>query len=544
MIKEILKNTKMMVCSLICGFLISFSVCEGWFLTHNGTIGGSAVELLFNLFCVCLATMPISLVIGMLFLLLDKNDAKETKIENIKLRKLMIIWLAIFVLWIPNLLAYFPGIMAYDVIGQLEEVIYKQFSTHHPLAHTLFLGVCYKLGGPKYGRRMGILLYSIIQMLIMSGVFSYAICYLERIGVKKWFRILVFLFYAIMPMNSLMALTTTKDSLFGAFVLLGTLLYYDKFFDKEKCSSLWTAFFIVAAMVMLLFRNNAVYAWIVLIPFAIMSNKGKMKKILFVMTAALVLSLCVNGMLKFVTKATPGGRIEFLSVPLQQMARVGVLHQDELSDKELNYLSTYLGERYCELYNEHISDKVKRYCNSSEIVENPVDFFRCWAYFGMRHPIEYVDAFLLNIQGLYDINDKSHSVIYGSNASTGTGYMCTATWTLDEPSYNVYTITYLPKLRKMYGWLINENGYQKIPVVSILFSLALYSYVVIFFLMRCIYKKNWKMWVPGVFLLLYLMTLFLGPTAIMRYVYPLMVCSPVLLAIMIKGDCHVKEKNN
>lgn len=44
------------------------------------------------------------------------------------------------------LLITFPGSFAYDVPYQLRQVVTGQYSTHHPLLHTLLLGGLLQLG--------------------------------------------------------------------------------------------------------------------------------------------------------------------------------------------------------------------------------------------------------------------------------------------------------------------------------------------------------------------------------------------------------------
>ena len=49
--------------------------------------------------------------------------------------------------WLPVLIAFFPGIAAYDMDFQMYQVASGDYSTHHPLLHTLFLGMLLSAGG-------------------------------------------------------------------------------------------------------------------------------------------------------------------------------------------------------------------------------------------------------------------------------------------------------------------------------------------------------------------------------------------------------------
>lgn len=48
--------------------------------------------------------------------------------------------------WLPGYLAYYPGICAYDITIQMGQVVSGSYGTHHPLAHTLLVGLFAKLG--------------------------------------------------------------------------------------------------------------------------------------------------------------------------------------------------------------------------------------------------------------------------------------------------------------------------------------------------------------------------------------------------------------
>lgn len=121
-------------------------------------------------------------------------------------------------------LAYYPSVFAYDAEGQLYQVIAHDYSTHHPLLHTLFLGAFFKLGGLLPGSySAGMAMHSVVQMLLMATVFGYTIAYLYRQGASVFLRNIMLLFYALFPTNSILALSTTKDVLFSALVLLYTL---------------------------------------------------------------------------------------------------------------------------------------------------------------------------------------------------------------------------------------------------------------------------------------------------------------------------------
>jgi len=94
-------------------------------------------------------------------------------------------WLILNVLiircWVPVFLAVYPGFFVYDAFDQYQQIVTRNFTTHHPLLHVLSLGgiihVVYHLTG---SHNLGIACFIFIQMMIMAGIFFYIfLCFIE-----------------------------------------------------------------------------------------------------------------------------------------------------------------------------------------------------------------------------------------------------------------------------------------------------------------------------------------------------------------------------
>lgn len=132
--------------------------------------------------------------------------------------------------------------------------------------------------------------------------------------------------------------------LFSALVLLYTVkLYQWRSGECKRTKCFWLVFTAISVL-MLLFRNNAVYAYLAAQPFiydlwkkSAGSIQPEAEEIIrerkyytVTMLAALILFGAANTGLKAVTLAESGSPREILSVPLQQMARTRVLHEEEI----------------------------------------------------------------------------------------------------------------------------------------------------------------------------------------------------------------------
>lgn len=461
--------------------------------------------------------------------------------------------LTIFVCWIPVFFAYYPSVFAYDAEGQLYQVIAHDYSTHHPLLHTLFLGAFFRLGGKIGSYQTGMALHSLAQMMIMAGTFGYLLAYLYRKGVRTCQRIMLLLFYAFFPVHSVLALSTTKDVLFSAIVLLHTVCI-DRMvseteeirpvdgaddtvvnvgqakavqrFGKKECGK-----YVLWAVLLLLFRNNAVYAFVLSIPavcFGLRKRNGEdtmWRRYLVCAVCALVLFGTGHSVLKAITDAHNGSPREMLSIPLQQMARTRVKAEETLSDRMRQELDRYLPSEWVfAAYNPHLADPVK---NRAVIHDNPAGLIRAWIKLGLEHPQIYVDAFLDNSIGYWFLEDKTHAQIYGIGTESGFGYLSTDNRTMPA-GCEIVEHSFLPGLRACMEQIVSENCYQKIPVVRLIFAPAFYWWMLCMYMAVALYTRRYRLLLPVVFLVLYYMTLLLSPTVLIRYMYPFVVTVPPL----------------
>ena len=63
-----------------------------------------------------------------------------TDSDSIGKRDFLINWGLMIILGIPVFMAEFPGFFVYDAQDELNEVLTRSFTTHHPLLHVLLMG--------------------------------------------------------------------------------------------------------------------------------------------------------------------------------------------------------------------------------------------------------------------------------------------------------------------------------------------------------------------------------------------------------------------
>lgn len=362
-------------------------------------------------------------------------------------------------------------------------------------------------------------------------------------------RATLFLFFAVFPANSVLALSTTKDVLFAALVLIYTLWLYRAMCNRtpgdvrdaayrqgEKAGRKETAACVFWAVLMLLFRNNAVYAFAASAPIIYIglgergrnAGSGRLtrKRYLRMTLITFVLYGVCAFSLKAATHAQNGSPREMLSVPLQQMARTRVKAEEEIDLSLRQELEKYIPSEWVfAAYNPHLADPVK---SRAVIHDDPAGLIRTWIKLGIAHPAIYIDAFLDNSLGLWYLWDTSHAQIYGIGTESGFGYLSTDNRVMPA-GFEVEKHSLLPGLRVFMERIVSDNAYSKMPVVRLLFAPALYWWLFYLYIVAALYRKRYREILPVVFLAAYCLTLLLSPTVLVRYIYPLMVTIPVIL---------------
>ncbi len=541
-------------------FLIALSTVLGYWLFAKERTFRTMPEFALLLLQTLVLTVVTAFLLKFIFRFMEKvrDGQVKTRIDSQKYSKwqlFLFYTVVIFLCWFPVFLAYYPSVFAYDAEGQLYQVLAHDYSTHHPLIHTLFLGAFFRMGGSLLGSySAGMAIHSLVQMLLMAAIFGYTLLFLYEEETSYIMRLILLAFYALFPTNSILALSTTKDVLFSGLVLLFTMKMYqwstkenadgknnDKPNEKPNDKMFWGSFLLLSAT-MLLFRNNAVYAYIVSIPFVFLicrkagkhpSKAGKTSLrygICFAAATLLLFAVCSAG-LKQLTHAQNGSPREMLSVPLQQMARTRVQQEEQIDESLRRELDSYIPSEWVfAAYNPYLADPVK---NRAVIHDNPVGLIKTWLRLGIQFPMTYVDAFFDNSIGYWYLADKSHSTIYGIGTESGFGYLSTDNRTMPA-GCEIVEHSYLPALRAFYEKIVSENEYQKIPIVSVVFAPAFYWWLLCLYVVFFWHRKEYKMILPAVFLIFYYLTLLLSPTVLIRYMYPFVVSVPMMLCLVSK----------
>lgn len=532
-----IKIKRKIIFSLFTGLVISFCYVAGYSLDNFDTVdltqksfylkwilaGGAAAGLIYGLFKLMEYKRRTNLTL--------KSLPFFSKVLNSHFYCVLLLLLC----WLPALLSLFPGAFSYDAYQEWEQVAQGTITSHHPVIHVLFVGGLVEgLHTLTGSYNVGIAVCSILQMLILANVLAYTISFLRKLQLPEGILLFALIFYAFSPVIQLFSISATKDVLFSAALLLFylfTLRIYsgrEPFWETRKNCIV----FGLSAFLSMILRNNGFY--IVVIALFVMAviklrrQKRLEKGFLAMLAGVAVLYVLYVGPFYSFLDVTPGGIEEMLSVPLQQMARVHRYNYDSLEQQDLELLYKVIPEEDWNSYRSTVSDFVKKGFDRNAFEMNKVDFVKLWAKWGTQHPLTYINSFLLGTVDFWYPNAvvDGYKDVYGRSSYFD--------YRVSEPGTE---IVLLPGVHKYYETMSMDKDAQKIPLVFLALSPGWYilMWLVIFNYLWC--YKRYQFIAPMLIFVLLLLTVFLGPVALVRYVLIFYMAFPVLLSIFLYDGC-------
>lgn len=605
-------GARQIILSCLYGLLLSLALTLGFMLEKDGyvTIGGTFVVRFLVTF------IPVSLLSLLSFLLGEtiaehagRGQRKETeshasssplsgeriaegagrrqrKNESaLPLSSFLPDWLILVLLILPVFLAEFPGFFVYDAHDELYEVLTRTFTAHHPLLHVLLLGRTIAFFHKFTGSwNAGIAVYIFLQMLVITAVFSLVLQMLRKFYVPRRIRVICLLFLGLFPTVVMYVLCSAKDGLFSAFLLLLTVFLYLLYRDPEHFlqSRKKAAGFVLSALLMMLFRYNGFYSFLVFVPFGIIflprthsslkrpvpsggpseqrcpvssgdrspqrrpadsgepslqrrpalfrqhssrPSRSLRLRITAMLLLPVALFLAVNtGMTKILTGPDTKEYQEMLTVPISQLARAYNYQKDVFSKEDILLLHRYLPEENLNHYEPLCTDLLKVGFNNEAFSEDKSSFVKLWLRIGKKAPAVYVNAWLLTSYGYWypyaSLNVYAGRTVY--------------TFTYDESSYFGYEVekpgtrtSLIPAIDTFFRTISLTRSFQKIPVIRLFFAPAFWFFV---FLWQLFFRGFRRRFCGAVcFLPAFLtwLTVLLGPCSLVRYVIILWFLVPV-----------------
>lgn len=483
-------------------------------------------------------------VISFLFKKLDNIKWKESQEFN-KIIKIfnkhpfLFCFIIILICWLPYIISFYPAILSPDPSYQIMQFFHidNKYSTysilldpsviitnHHPVIHTLLLGSMVKIGTLLGSVNIGLFLYSIIQILILSSTLSYTIVFLKNIKIPTKYLLLCLIIYALTPVFPFYSMSAVKDVIFGSLIILYIISIY-QFMNKKEITFKDMLKELLLMILIILFRNNGFHVILLSFPF-LLFYKNK-KQILMIFLLMLTFNITYNKVILPYFKITPSSIREVLSIPFQQTARYVNEYDSELSEKDKKIIDQVLEyDTLATRYNPELADPVKNKFNRYYKSEDLKEYFKVWKKELFKHPITYIEATVHNTYGYF--------------------YPFKTNWYF----YHKYDTRIVKKgFDYHYNSLSSERNFLTIiatifpyiPVIGFLVNIGFNSWILLFMACYLIYQKKYKSLVVLLPSFVLLLVCVASPAnTYFRYALPNIFAMPLLFGIFLK-DCETKK---
>ena len=468
-------------------------------------------------------------------------------IQAFQEKPFLTMFLTMLIAFIPNMIMSYPARLMGDTPPQIVQAFNELKTTGfsfmranrllrkgvyinqaHPVAHTMFIHVCLQLGDALTGGlNPGLFLYVLIQAVIMIAAFSYALAVMIRKASLPAAGILVTVLYVLVqPLVANYVFLVTKDTIYAALILICITNTY-RLVSGEK-NRLLVIMTILDMLGIVLFRNEGRYVLYVLLLLIIILNKSMRKRLISMLLIVAVFSAGVFHVLYPALGFTPGSKREMLSIPFQQTARYICEHEEEINETERKTIDAVLVyDKIRDAYQPDTrSDYVKNLFRESATSENLKDYFRVWAQMGLKHPDTYIQATMNNYyQYFYPGKTRLHIYV----AQLTQKYMDKINKSLSRIDKKISRPDKLQPLRNFYDYV--TMMLKKVPGFDILFTPAVYSWVLILLLFWTISRRHRKATCVILLPFIILMGNLLGPCNGFygRYQFPFIFSMPIII---------------
>ncbi|MDO5378700.1 MAG: DUF6020 family protein [Clostridia bacterium] len=431
-------------------------------------------------------------------------------------------FLLILLSFVPMLLIQYPGSFMYDTQRQTFQVATGQYTTFHPLLHTLFLGLCLSAYDVLQSFERCAALYSVLQMTMMAGAFALTCASISRSCSRRAARAAT-AFFCLYPAHMAFASNCIKDSLFSAFFALWIACCLETVYTRERTRG-QTARLILSGVLACLMRNNMIYALLAWLVILILQRK-RMGRLARCALLIAVLAYGANQGLVALTDASGGSVGEMLCVPMQQLSRAYRDANACFSEEDRETMDALFEEQSYTRYEPTLADPVKLGIRTDALQAEPMRALRMWLRIGRQCPGIYLDAFLNTaLPFLYPYREYQVAAPY---IETGMQYGVLTSPFGQEPIVQPRRFAAIRTWMDEHIWATGADG---VPVVRELFNCGLIIWLMLLCVLRAAYEGEWPVFFVLLLAVLLWCTYLLGPVMQGRYLYPFVCILPALLA--------------
>ena len=542
---SVLRDKGRVVISSVTGALLAICCVWGQYVLYQTTLFDKASKVLTALLMSALFSIfTIPLVSEIIGLLVKVSSYCEDGKDEILPRKkrcvyFCVITLITFITYIPVFLYVWPMNFFGDSYDELVAQLIGRRTTHHTVIHGLMLRKFYelglKMGAPEYGMQ----LMTLLQMLLLAVSIGVFMLYVRDRGFSKKLRTVLFALCVINPVNGYYAVTAEKGTMGIALALIG-MTYLMKFLDaldkneSLKSKAIGASVFVISSSLGCLFRNNMVYAFFlggIVIAFL---RKGAKQKTVMLLTVFILFGayhIENNVLIKAEGSITADKYRETLPLPIMCLARVAILHGEEMDPALYETILAYIPQNALGEYVISNSDGVKAFANEDLFKQDMSTFVKIFIKCGFKYPGDYIDQFAWLTYGYWNPYD---AFTLGST----TPYVVKP---LPEEFADVKNKNLIPAFEGIFNAFYYDTGRFRVPLIAWFYRCTVYVWAVVFLLVVGAVKKSRRMISIGAVPFFYLVTVFAGPLCQFRYVYFNVLTLPLILLAIAEGYGKARE---
>lgn len=524
---------------LLVGLLSYFCSCAlylGSIISHERNIVEKFCEdfhfsVVFFIITLLLA-IPIYFLILGIIKYVSKINIKESKnIWNTK--KIRIIsFVTIFLGSLIFLLVYYPGSNMNDTLYIIFEPI--DHGGQYPLVYGLIISKLYYFFERVFlSSNISFFILGLFQTTFISWAISKVITWFHDKFKRNIATIILIIYFSCVPMMISFNTVLIRDPLFSVFLLLALPYLYEIIETKgnflKKDNNILKLILCLGGMCLV--RNNGIYVFIFLIIILLIKYRKVYKQLLFLLFGVLLLV--------YIPELLPANYQreklfqESVAIPIQQLTYITKYR--ELDKEDAEYLDSLLPiEVQKKVYNPLCVDSIKwNYAyNRNKLNKTKGQFISIWFKYLPIYFEDYVKAYLLETLDLWSIEE------YTPQQGTFLG--------LDMDDIRV--IRYFRKLKnqdilpnvitKPLKWLYEHT--------VVYFNNATCFYILIIYILCCIYKKRNELIILGIPLLAVWLTLMISTplSSAFRYMSSYAYLLPFLLMILFSTKNIEKKETD
>ena len=448
--------------------------------------------------------------------------------------------------WLPCYLSTFPGAFRYDATEEFNQLT-TGFRGDFPFLHSfLITGILSGVHALTGSYNAGIAVYTIAQMIFAAFLLARILCTLYKQHIHKGIIGGLCVYYALFPVIHLLVTCTARDMLFSILLTYLMFLLYQLRIGGKKYMRSWKKIIELALVIVmtLLSRNNNSG---LLMPIALLvlclviiagASRGTRIRALILSGASIGCYVILSLLLSWYCQPYIAARTNSaLTLCSQSIARAYLEEKESWTEEETATLQKYMKTEVLN-YTPENGDSTKW---NLQIKEGETgDFLVFWAKMGLKYPSAYLNAILANTRQMWypsAVVDGYQEYNIASYANYDKSYFSFRDY-ISSPGERIPMLSAVQKFYEQIGLMFT---FEKIPVISMLFSIGFQFWFLLNTLFYASYRRCKHLLLPLAVLLIYTLVSAFVPLVLLRYFSALFLAFPLLLAFTLQPSLPPKN---